>query len=371
VNAFTSVRSKLLLVLAVSLTAVTVVNVGMSAYLASRQGDADARTRLAQHLLELQDELQRARQDLGEVARHTASDEKNLSDLATVYSEEHALDRRYDAVREQALRFQKTASVDRLRLVAGTARLTSLAVYVDGALSHYVAADEAGLAVRNDSGRAVVHLGTGQGDRPWLDGRPVPIGHPSAAPVAIRLADATRATAQFLFPTDREMELRVVVPIQAVTRPSFDAVVAEHLSIATQAPAVGADAGDGSATRTIGAFVFSRRFGTAFLDRLAERSGVLPAVLSPDGTRRLELIPMQLPAKSTDGSLDGPGDGGVRLQRVDLPADSYYQATRRWRQDPESLLILGAALSTAATVAGVRRTVGLGLGDHARGDGVR
>jgi len=358
VNAFTSVRSKLLLVLGVSLTAVTVVNVGMSAYLAGRQGDADARTRLAQQLLELQDELQRARQVLGEVARHTASDEKNLSDLATVYSEEQALNLRYDEAREQALRFQKTASVGRLRIVVETARLTSLAVYVDGALSHYVAADEAGLAVREAAGPAVVRLASGRGDRPWLDGRPVPIGQPSAAPVATRLPDAARATAQFVFPAAGEMELRVVVPIQAVTRASFNARVAEHLSIASHEPTAAAAAGDGSATQTIGAFVFSQRFGAAYLERFAERSGVLPAVLSMDGTRRLELIAMQLPA----GSGENPGDGGVRLQQVELPAGSYYQATRQWRQEPDSPLILGAALSTAVTVAGVRRTVGLGLG---------
>jgi signal transduction histidine kinase len=330
----------------------------MSAYLASRQGDADARTRLAQHLLELQDALQQARQELAEVARHTASDEKNLSDLATVYSEEHALDRRFDEVREQALRFQKTASVGRLRVVVGTARLTSLAVYVDGALSHYVVSDGAGLAVRQDAGRVVMRLAAGRGDRPWLDGQPMPIGQLSAAPVAARLPDGTRATSQFLFPTTGEMELRVVVPIQAVTRTSFDAVVAEHLSIASHAPGAAPAAGDGTATQTIGAFVFSQRLGPAFLERFAERSGVLPAVLSPDGTRRLELIAMRVPA----GSLDGPADGGVQLQRIDLPAGSYYQATRRWRQDPESSLILGAALSTAATVAGVRRTIGLGLG---------
>ena len=67
---------------------------------------------------------------------------------------------------------------------------------------------------------------------------------------------------------------------------------------------------------------------------------------------------MQLPASSGEN----PGDGGVRLQQVDLPAGSYYQATRQWRQEPDSPLILGAALSTAVTVAGVRRTVGLGLG---------
>jgi signal transduction histidine kinase len=355
VSAFTSVRSKLLLVLGLSLTAVTVVNVGMSAYLASRQGDADAQTRLAQHLLELQDELQRVRQDLGEVARRTASDEKNLSDLATVYSEEQALDRRYDAVREQALRFHKTASVGRLRVVAATARLTSLAVYVDGALSHYVTADGAGLAVREDSGRAVLRLANGRGDRPWRDGRPIPIGQPSASPVPARLSDATRATSQFVFPTAGEMELRVVVPIQAVTRPAFDAVVAEHLSIVSQA--AGIASGDGTATQTIGAFVFSERFGATFLERFAERSGVLPAVLSPDGRQRLELIAMQVPA----GGATGAADGGVRLQRIDLPAGSFYQATRRWRQDPESPLILGAALSTATTVAGIRRTVGFGL----------
>ena len=316
-----SVKSKLLLAFAGFLTAITILHTSLTAWLIERHGEADAFNQLSRTLMQLQDELQRSREVLTAVAQETARDEKNLSDMAIVYSEAATLKRQPDEIRSRAVTLHKTVSTNRLRLILASARLASIAVYLDGQLSHYVTHD----ADDGDPGLPVL--------------------------IAPRSRDVRHVTATFEFPTDGLMVLRVAVPIEGVARTSFDDTIVEHLSIATgdeSRPEM-----DGATPRIIGQFVFSQAFTPAFLQEVAEKSGVLPAVFSPEGRHRLQLVSLAVPPEffaRTD-------DLTMYVETASLGDTSYYHALRRWRVEGNDIVILGSALSRAGTVASIQRGI--------------
>jgi signal transduction histidine kinase len=333
-----SVKSKLLLAFAGFLTAITILHTGLTAWLIDRHGEADAFNQLSRGLLQLEDDLQRAREVLTAVAQETARDEKNLSDMAIVYSEAATLKQQPDDIRSRAVTLHKTVSMNRLRLILASARLASVAVYLDGELSYYVTRGD-------DEG----------------EGLPVLI--------APRSRDLHRVTASFEFPADNLMVLRVAVPIQAVPRTSFTETIVEQLAIATGDPPKAET--DGAVPRIIGQFIFSQDFTPAFLQESAAKTGVLPAVFSPDGGHHLQLISLGVP----DDYLARRDDQAMRVETAVLGDASYYHALRRWRLDGDDTVILGGAFSRAGTIASIEHgiilvvaaaavilTIGLALG---------
>jgi signal transduction histidine kinase len=356
---FGSVKSKLLLACAGFLTAITLLHTALTAWVINRHGQVDASNQLSRQLMQLQDDLQAARDALVAVAQETAHDDKNLSDLAILSSEAFTLNRQTDHTapadpfRSRALSLQKIASLNRLQLILASARLSSLAVYLDGELSHYVTRDEAGISIWRGTQRLMV----GTGHRP---GDTSDIGDPQhwperALPLLIvpRRPTVSRVTMTFEFPADQLMVLRVMVPVQGVPRESFNETILEHLTIATGAPPP-ADT-DGPTPRLIGQFVFSTAFTSAFLQDAASKTGVLPAVSSADGRHRFELIPLVAPPEFVSGR----DDQGIYQQTSVIDGTSYYQAFKRWRLDGDKVVILGGALSRAGTLANIRRAIAL------------
>jgi signal transduction histidine kinase len=362
-----SVKSKLLLAFAGSLTAITLLNTGLNSYLTNRQGEAEALSRLSQQLMKLQDYLQDVRQELITVAQGAANHDKNLSDMAIVYSQQLTLRHDPDTIRDRALSLHKTVSLNRLQLILASARLSSLAVYLDGDLSHYVTRDRAGMSVRRDGRRAVISTPQTGKEKAELENAQAWLEEPLPALVEPRMSNVYGVTAVFDFPAKRLMVLRVVVPIQATTRESFNEIIAENLAIATRegprpmeaagpvpADPVPADTvPPGTVPTVIGLLAFSQAFDTASLQEAAGQSGVLPAVLSRDGRHRLQLVDMKVPLEL----LSSHDDRSMRLQTVEIGDRSYYQALKLWQIEAETALILGAALSRSATVATIRQTL--------------
>lgn len=356
---FGSVKSKLLLACAGFLTAITLLHTALTAWVINRHGQVDASNQLARQLMQLQDELQSTRDALVVVAQETAHDDKNLSDMAILSSEAFTLNRQTeattppDAFRSRALSLQKIVSLNRLQLILASAQLSSLAVYLDGELSHYVTRDEAGISVW----RGARHLIIGTSHMP---GDTSDIGDPQhwperALPVLVlpRRPNVTRVTMMFEFPAEHLMVLRVVVPIQGVPRESFNETILEHLTIATGAPSPAET--NNHTPRLIGQFVFSTAFTDAFLQDAASKTGVLPSVSSADGRHRFELIPLNAPPEV----FSGRDDQSVWQQTTTIGGTAYYQAFRRWHMDADSVVILGGALSRAGTLANIRRAIAL------------
>ncbi len=351
-----SVRSKLLLAFAASLTAITLVNTALMAYLIGRQGEDEAFNRLSQQLMQLQDDMQETRDALVAVAQEAASDERTLSDLAILYSESLAQARRQDDTRDRALTVHKTVSLNRLHLILGSAQLSSLAVYMNGTLSHYVTPDEAGMSVRR--GRQPLPIITSlkwseQNEPAGLQDWPE---HRAPAVIASDIPDVDHVTTLVYFPSRQTLVLRIVVPIQAVTRESFNDTIAENLAIATPENLRPLETG-GPAPQVIGQYVFSKTFDRNFLQEMEAKTGILPALLSADGTHRFDLVGIAVPSSL----LSTPTDVRIKLGTADIGDQSYYQGFKRWRIGNDATLILGGALSRAGTLATIRRTTFFGM----------
>jgi signal transduction histidine kinase len=313
-------KSRLLLAFTAFLTAITLALTGLAAYVIERQSEADAFHLLSQHLIQLQEDLQGARDLLLAIAHDAARDDKNLSDIAILYSQQRAAASDPSDIRTKALQLQRKVATNRLQVILGSARLSSLAVYLDGDLSHYA-----------------------------LDGSVMTGSRPTL--ISPRSDPVDGVTVRFDFPAAHLMVLRVIVPVQAVLRESFNETIAENLTIATRETMHQPTAG-GQTPHVIGAFVFGRVFDMGFLQDVANNTGVLPAILSPDAVHRIELVKVKVPEEFLASD-----DLGVRLQTEEIGPGSYYEAFKRWRVRGETVLILGAALSRAGTFASVKQTI--------------
>jgi signal transduction histidine kinase len=349
---FTDIKSKLLLAFAGFLIVITLLNAGLASYLTDRQNEVDALDLLSQQLIRLQTDLERAREGQLAVAEEAASDDKNLSDMATLSNQDLALARVFNPVHESAASFNKAVSLNRLQLILRSARLSSIAVYFQGELSHYVTEDEAGMIRRR--GGQPVPTATTEKDRDGvrLDNWREWTRHPLPVLVAGSTPVVDRVTVGFDFPAAQLMVLRVVVPIQGIVRKSSDGTIAEQLTIATPATLRQADAG-GALPTVIGLFVFSKTFDPAFLKETAVKAGVMPAVMAADAQSRLQLVDMAVPVDF----LAAGNDQSVRPLTRAIGGTAYYQALKRWRADGQPVLILGSALSREPTRASIRRTV--------------
>ena len=347
-----SVKSKLLLAFVAFLAVVTLLNAATAAYLTNRQGEAEAFNRLSQQLLQLQDDFQGERDALVGVAREAAGDEKNLSDLAILFSQELARTNDPDPIRDRALGLNKAVSLNRLRLILTSARLSSLAVYVNDGLSHFVTRDDRGLVTWRSSQPVIVVARDDGTPESRLDNWQYWAEHPVPVPVSLHVPAVEQVTARFEFPTEALLVLRVIVPIQAVTRLSFNETIAERPTIATKDLLRWPDA-DGTMPEIIGAFVFTRTFDHAFFDDIAARTGVLSSVLAPDGSYRVQASPTGISPELLKGS----DDSRIRLHTSEHGGTTYYQALKLWKAEPDSGLVLGSALSRAGTVATIRQTI--------------
>jgi signal transduction histidine kinase len=323
-------KQRLLLAFAAFLTAITLALTGLAAYVIERQSETDAVRRLSQQLLQLEDDLERTRELLTIVARDTAHDDKNLNDMAVIYSQTlEAAKAPSEEIRSRGLALQKTVSANRLQLILDSARVSSLAVYLNppdgdpaGELSHFVKSRESGSIA-------------------WT------------ALVAARMDSVDRVTVRFGFPTKDLMALRVIVPIQAVLRQSFNQTIAEKLAVATPETLRVPPDENGATPQVIGLFVFSKAWDRAFLQTVANNSGVFPAFLSSDGIHRLELIDLNIPSQA----LDSAGDQPTYLLAEQVGQTAYYEVLKRWRIDGDTALVLGAAVSRAGTLASVKQTL--------------
>jgi signal transduction histidine kinase len=349
---FTGIKSKLLLAFAGSLIVTTLLNAGLASYLTDRQSEIDASDLLSQQLTRLQTELQRARDGQVVVAEEAASDDKNLSDMATLSSQDLALKQILNPAQETASGFNKAVSLNRLQLILRSARLSSIAVYFQGELSHYVTENEAGMIRRLGAGPALTATTDKDAEGVRLDNWRDWTRHPLPVLVTATTPVVNDVTVGFDFPAAQMMVLRVVVPIQGIVRKASSGAVAEQLAIATPETLRQADA-RGALPTVVGLFVFSRTFDSTFLKATAVNAGVMPAVMSADGKSRLQLVDMAVPAEF----LAAGNDLSVRPLTHDVGGTPYYRALKRWGADGQPALILGSALSREPTRATIRRTV--------------
>ena len=348
-----SIKTKLLLVFAALLTIVTLLNALQTSYVINRRGEEEAFAQLSHQLTLFQRELRDLRETQIAVALDGARDDKNLSDLAILYTQTLKFRQQSGTALERTLSLNKATSLNRLQLILDSARLSSASVYLDGALSHYITRDEAGMASLHDGREVLVGAGRNEGEneqlanwRAWQETE-APVLVTPYAPVV------DRVTVAFEFPAEALMVLRVIVPVQGVLRESFMETIVEHMAIAAPETRRSSQSG-GRTPRVIGMFGFSQAFDTAFLQDITHRTGMAPAIFSTDGQHALQLkemgsLPPALPA--------GPAHGSILSRTIAHGGTSYYQAFKAWRIDGEPALILGGTLSREGTLAMIRQTI--------------
>ena len=348
---FKSIEHKLLFAFAAFLLIVTALNAGLTSFLINSEGEADAFRRLSRQLAFFKNDLQASREAQIAVAMDAARDEKNLSDMAILYGQTLKREKEPSETLDFTLSLNKITSLNRLQLILLSARLSSAAVYLDGSLSHYVTRDEAGMIVLH-SGQPMLD-GTQQreGGRiqlaDWRNWQPTP----PPIHIARSLTFTGQVTVDFDFPAPQMMVMRVMVPIQGIARESFGETIVEDLAIATTAsrPAAGE-----KKPAVIGMFVFSRVFGKSFLEETASKSGMIPAIFSPDGKHHAQLVEVGAPSVPVLAQNDLP----IRFQTVTDGSASYYQAFMPWAvEERGSPLMLSLALSRESTVTTIRQTV--------------
>jgi signal transduction histidine kinase/ActR/RegA family two-component response regulator len=364
------IKSKLLLAFITVLIIITGLNVGLAIYLTTQQSEREAFASLTRQTLLLQNALQETTTDLRAVAEKNVAGTHNLNDLATLYVQTRQLTAYPEraAAHERGLLFNKIISLNRLQVVLQTADFSSAAVYLDNELSHYVTTTEAGMRTIRVDDRPLIKTGQNRaGDLEftnwpnWAEGDPSPLITPRITPVK-------GPTISFDFTAEPVVVLQIVVPVQATTQTvmrenitlgSPEGLLVNHPSIATPETLSQSQAGQNKPV-IIGAFVFKKVFDQAFLEGTAEKTGLLPALYSPDGIHQIQLVDMQMnPADLAQWAGEDRTAIDRRMQQRTLAVGQtvYYQALALWQFGEEPRLIVGFAQSAASTSQKVRETV--------------
>ncbi len=364
------IRSKLLLAFVLILVTITVLNVGLAIYLTNRQSEREAFTSLNQQTLLLQNELQEMTINLRAIAVKTAGGADNLSDLATIYAQiqQIANSPEQAAAFERGLAFNKIISMNRLQIILQTAHFSSAAVYIDNELSHYVTDAEAGMRLVRDNRMVLIKTGQNQAGElefdnwpNWLEGDPSPL-------ITSQITQVNQPTISFDFSPEQMAVLQIVIPIQAVTQPvmrnniiagSPEGVLVNDLAIAAPDTLNQSISGQNKPI-IIGAFVFKKVFDQAFLEEIAQKTGLLPALYAPDGMHQVQIVDMKLdPANLAQWIREDEAiiDQQMWQHTLKVDREPYYQTLALWQFEEEPRLIVGFAQSGASAAQKVRETV--------------
>ncbi len=364
------IKSKLLLAFITVLVIITGLNVGLASYLTTQQSEREAFTSLTRQTVLLQNELQKTIVDLRAIAEKNVAGIDNLSDLSTLYAKTQQLTTYPEqaAENERGLLFNKIISLNRLQVILQTADFSSAAVYIDDELSHYVTTTEAGMNAIRDDYKPLFKTGQNQaGDLEfdnwpnWPEGSPSPLVTP-------RITLVNRPTISYDFTAEQMVVLQIVIPVQAVTQTvmrenitlgSPEGLLVNDLSIATPETLSQSIPGQNKPT-VIGAFVFRKVFDQAFLEEIAEKTGLLPALYSPDGIHQLQIVDMKMdPADLAQWVQENQAaiDPQMQQRTLDVDHESYYQTLALWQFEEKPQLIIGFAQSAASTAQKVRETV--------------
>jgi signal transduction histidine kinase/CheY-like chemotaxis protein len=364
------IKFKLLLAFVSVLVVITGLNVTLAIHLINQQGQREAFTSLTRQTVLLQNEIQETTTDLRAIAEKNVAGIDNLSDLATLYAKTQQLSTYPElaSANERGLLFNKIISLNRLQVILQTAEFSSAAVYLDNELSHYVTTTEAGMSAIRGDHRPLLKTDQNQaGDLAfdnwpnWTEGAPSPL-------ITSQITPVSRPTIPFDFTSNQMVVLQIIVPVQAITQTvmrgnitlgSPEGLLVNDLSIATPETLRPRIPGQKKPV-IIGAFVFKKVFDQAFLEKIAEDTGLLPALYSPDGNHQLQIEDMKMnPADLAKWTQVHRTAIDQQMQQRTLKADqsSYYQVLALWQFEEEPRLIIGFAQSAASTSQKVRETI--------------
>lgn len=322
-------KPKILVLLVGVLVLTTTLDAALAWYFTNDQNRRDSFDVLKNDLRYWEDDLQgltRRWQSTAIDAMNDGLTSNELDGLAALELELHHAsgDSRREADLEKKLTYARAASLNRFYLVLRSARISSIVVYANSSLSHYVSNSEAGMFVTRTGGR-----------RAWIATAPDGAGNlrtdnwqsweEKLPPAAPRSPEVTQPTVSVDLSAPDTATVQTVVPL-----PTTSVVV-----------------------------VFRKDLDRAFLEQTARKTGKSPALFSPDGLHRQELeafdvSPAQLQPLQVSQSQPAP----QMLERIaTIAGRSAYQGFLPWRLAGRPVLILGLASPRDSTVHNIRQTV--------------
>ena len=322
-------KPKILVLLVGVLVLTTTLDAALAWYFTNDQNRRDSFDVLKNDLRYWEDDLQgltRRWQSTAIDAMNDGLTSNELDGLAALELELHHAsgDSRREADLEKKLTYARAASLNRFYLVLRSARISSIVVYANSSLSHYVSNSEAGMFVTRTGGRQawIATAPDGAGNlrtdnwQSWEEKLP---------PAAPRSPEVTQPTVSVDLSAPDTATVQTVVPL-----PTTSVVV-----------------------------VFRKDLDRAFLEQTARKTGKSPALFSPDGLHRQELeafdvSPAQLQPLQVSQSQPAP----QMLERIaTIAGRSAYQGFLQWRLAGRPVLILGLASPRDSTVHNIRQTV--------------
>jgi signal transduction histidine kinase/DNA-binding response OmpR family regulator len=364
------IKSKLLLAFITVLVIITGLNVGLAIYLTTQQSEREAFSRLTRQTALLRYELQETTTNLHAIAKKNVAGINNLSDLATLYAKTQQFTTYPEqaAKNERGFLFNKVISLNRLQVVLRTADFSSAAVYAGNELSHYMTTTEAGMSVFRDGGQTLIKTGKNQAGKlafnnwpNWRESAPPPL-------ITSHIKLVNRPTISFTFSPEQMVVLQIVVPVQAITQTvmqknitlgSPEGLLVNDPAIATPEMLNQSKPGQNK-PKIIGAFVFKKFFDQDYLQQVAQKTGLLPALYSLDGIDQIQIVDMKMkPADLAQWVEESQAAMDRQIWQHNLLVDreSYYQTLALWQFEGKPRLIIGFAQSGASAAQKVRETV--------------
>jgi PAS domain S-box-containing protein len=359
-------KRKIILTFVAMLFAVACLNTLLASYFTNRQNEDAAFAALQRDLQNWRDELQDTVVRMRAVALSTIGEQVALNQLAELKVLEHkmaeALSKNQD-IKETAktLAFRKSVQLNRLHLVLRSGGFSSITVYIDGKLSHYVADAEAGMFVqRNGEGpvwlKAVADINGNLPIRDWPAWQQDLL--PPAAMSRPPIADARVA---FVYPSSDSMAVEIAVPVEGIIEQvSGNEMPAQDLSVldAAIAGVAGNDPAHAQATQ-FAVVVFQKRIDSQWLQDIQLKTGMWPMLFSPDGSHSLQPGPLHLSLPQLF-----PDIAATQTQTRTIAGErgSFYTAALPWQFEQQPGFVLGLAMSRDSTLHNIRQTVAAILG---------
>jgi signal transduction histidine kinase/DNA-binding NarL/FixJ family response regulator len=362
-------KAKILLMLVGVLALTTILDATLAWYFTNGQNQRDAYDVLRHDLSYWEDDMQGLTRRWQSTAIDAMNDGRTSNELDSLVALEHELDLGSGGLQAQAalenrICTGKASSLSRLYLVLRSARISSILVYVNGSLSHYVSNSEVGMLVTRAGGR-----------RAWIATVPDPTGtlqtdnwhswEERSTPVMVRLSSpkVSEPTVSVDLSAPEAATVQTAVPLSISNETSQrerPLLSVNRIAYAPAPPAPSAGPGNSPAGRPAGSavVVFRKDLDRDFLEQTARKTGKLPAIFSPDGLHKqelesfdvspAELQPLQASQESASRMVERTATIGTR---------SVYQGFLPWRLAGRTVLILGLASPRLSTLQNIRQTV--------------
>ncbi len=365
------IKKKVLVVLIGVLALTTALNAGLSSYYTNQQNQESAFAALSRDLLTWQNDLQALTQHLKRTALSTGGDTVLLNQLAELLTLELSVDdplRVKDAIpMARTLSYSKGVSLNRLYLVLQTGGFSSIAVYTDNKLSHYISTSEVGMLVRKGNTPPVwASTAAKPGEHPNFQSWPAWTVSQPPATIARTIGLVKQPTVSFVFPAPDFAAIEVIVPLQGVIeeywrplQPQPVSRIVAELTLANPEQSKGILASNWQPT-TLAVLVFRKRIDREALQDLATKTGKWPVLFSPDGRHQQQLTDSNLTptALLQKAQAIRPGQHSQVIQQtVTTDQGSFYEALLPWQFENQTRMILGLTSSRDSTLQNIRQTL--------------